>query len=119
MKLIEFHQLPPSAYAIAIGNNSEHMPHQAPSGAFKFLARFPTFVPRSQSSSEAANEMKLLTCWEIRESDSAMSKGVAPILVLTISGVTTGTLRPHLLIRANLCFPVSDRVSPARFYFTR
>jgi hypothetical protein len=98
MELIEFHQRPPSAYAIAIGNNSEHRPHHAPSGAF--LAQFPTFVPRSQSSSEAgvwAKELKVdLLGKEIGGSASAMIKGFAPILVLTNSGVTTGALRPHL-----------------------
>lgn len=31
-----------------------------------------------------------------------MIKGLAPILVLANSGVTTGGIRPHLLMRANL-----------------
>ncbi|KAF8498147.1 hypothetical protein F5888DRAFT_1692862, partial [Russula emetica] len=46
----------------------------------------------------------MLTCIEIGGSASAMSKGLAPILVLANSGGTTGALTPHLLMRANLAY---------------
>ena len=103
------HRLMPSPSATILNIISRH----TPSGAF--LAQFPTFVPRSQSSSgrSLSKRMKLLTCWEIGRSAAMMSKVLPPILVSANPCVTTGRDRPHLLMRVNFapqsrfCFPCS------------
>ena len=113
MELIEFHQLLPSACAIAISNNTEQKMH---------LARFPTFVPRNQSSFEArgvrVSEPKMLACWENGEPASAMSKCLSPILVLANSVVTAASGLPFNDSRANLASG-PDLCLLAPLYFTK